>query len=218
MKMKIKDFFEKVWYYIYHKGIYRIIPSYNGRTIFTRFYWRTLRDRMRLGFDETETWSLDYSLTKLIAPRIAMFVENGPYGSLPGRFLEEEYKKSIANGYEWDSHKWELKDKAERKRCWKRAEKAWYDILNKIKDGFEDDALEGKDWDAWNEKWKPVVTKINKNLQKAKTQKEAKAIWDSIKSWREYRADIVCCTDDVVYNMRKEARFLLAEYYHELWW
>ena len=75
MSNKTKDFFENVWYYFYNKGIRRLIPKYQDRTIFTAFYWRTWWDRRTKGFDETETWSLDYSLSKLIAPRIEMFTK-----------------------------------------------------------------------------------------------------------------------------------------------
>lgn len=215
---KTKKFFENFIHYVYYRGIRKIIPTYQDRTIFTAFYWRTLKDRLTKGFDETETWSLDYSLAKLIAPRIAMYIEYGPKVSLPTKFLDTEYKKSMAKGYEWDNYKWQLKDKAERNRCWNRATKAWLEVLNKIKDGFEDVILEEEDWDAWNNKWKPAVDKINKKLDKAKTDTDRKKIWDEIKAGRDYRKDIRYCTDDIVYNMRKEARFLLAEYYNDLWW
>ena len=214
---KIKDFILDLWYYIYKKGIRRLIPKYHNRTIFTRFYWRTWWDRRTKGFDETETWSLDYSLSKLIAPRIEMFIRFSDFG-IPNEFLNAEYKKSMAKGYEWDSKYWQIKDKAERKRCWKRATNEWQKILHKIHDGFADEVLESKDWDAWNKKWQPQVNKINKQLNKAKTEAQRKEIWNSIKTSREYRKDITCCTDDLVYNVRKEARSLLAEYYNNFWW
>ena len=60
--------------------------------------------------------------------------------------------------------------------------------------------------------------KFDKQLNKAKTEAQRKEIWNSIKTSREYRKDITCCTDDLVYNVRKEARSLLAEYYNNLWW
>lgn len=216
--MKFNDFMDDFKHHVYYKGIRRLIPTYHNRTIFTAFYWRTLRDRRKLGFDETETWSLDYSLAKLIAPRISMFIEYGPKVSLPTKFLDTEYKKSMVKGYEWDNQKWQLKDKAERNRCWNRATKAWLEVLNKIKDGFEDVILEEEDWDAWNNKWKSKVDAINKKLNNAKTEEQRKEIWNSLNSGYEYRSGNLCHSDDIVYNMRKEARFLLAEYYHSLWW
>ena len=215
--MKIKEWFQNLWDKIYDKGIRRLIPKYHDRTIFTAFYWRTWWDRRTKGFDESETWSLDYSLSKLIAPRIEMFMKFSDFG-IPNKFIQAEYNRSIAKGYKWDEKSWELVDKAERKRCWKRATAAWQDVLRKIYDGFADEVFEGKDWNAWTNKWKPAVDKINKKLDKAKTETEKKKIWDEIKSGREYRKNITCCTDDIVYNLRKEARFLLAEYYNHLWW
>lgn len=217
MSNKAKDFFNNVKYYVYNKGIRRLIPKYKDRTIFTAFYWRTLRDRCTKGFDETETWSLDYSLSKLIAPRIEMFMQYSNFG-IPNTFLYAEQKKSMAKGYEWDNKYWTLKDKAENKRCWKRATAEWQKILHKIYEGFADEVLEDDDWNTWINKWKPTVDKINKKLNKAKSEKERKSIWNSIKSGREYKKDIVCCTEDVVYNLRKEAKSLLAEYYNDLWW
>ena len=217
MTNKIKNFFENIWYRVYNKGIRRIIPKYQDRTIFTRFFWRTLKDRLTKGFDETETWSLDYSLSKLIAPRIEMFIQFSDFG-IPSEFLNAEYKKSMAKGYKWDSKYWQIKDKAERKRCWKRATNEWQKVLHKIHDGFADEVLEEDNWDAWNNKWKPSVEKINKALKKAKNETERKTIWNNIKAGRDYRKNIICCADDLAYNLRKEARSLLAEYYNDLWW
>ena len=217
MSNKTKEFFEDIINHVYYRGIRRLIPKYHDRTIFTSFYWRTWWDRRTKGFDETETWSLDYSLSKLIAPRIEMFMQFSDFG-IPTEFLNDEYKKSIAKGYKWDNRKWQLVDKTERKRCWKRATAAWQEVLHKIHEGFADEVLEGKDYDAWTKKWKPLVDKTNKRLDKAKTEAEKKKIWYEIKAGREYRKGITCCTDDVAYNTRKEGRSLLVEYYNNLWW
>ena len=81
----MKQYLSDLWYLIYKRGIRRLIPKYHDRTMFTAFYWRTWWDRRTKGFDESETWSLDYSLSKLIAPRIEMFMKFSDFG-IPNKF------------------------------------------------------------------------------------------------------------------------------------
>lgn len=213
------NLWENIIHYFYHKGIRRLIPKYKNHTIFTKFYWRTWWDRCTKGFDETCTWSLDYSLTKLIAPRFRMFNKIArDSGSLPGWLLEEEYQKSVAKGYAWNSRWHRPEDKRENKRCWERAKKHWADILDKVQAAFDDMELEDKDWDAWQKKWKPMVDKVNKKLDKAKTEQEKKNIWETIGSWRKYRPGITCCPEDFIYGLRKEGLKLFAENYESFWW
>ena len=219
IKKKLSKFWENIVHCFYYRGIRRLIPTYHDRTIFTSFYWRTWWDRRTKGFDETCTWSLDYSLTKLIAPRFRMFNEIArDCGSLPGGFLEDEYQKSIAKGYAWNSRWHRMEDKRENKRCWDRAKKAWTNVLDKVQAAFDDMELEDKDWDAWNKKWKPTIDKWNKKLEKAKTEQEKKAIWKSASSWREYRPGISFCPEDFTYSIRKEGLSLFAKYYEGFWW
>lgn len=219
IKKKLSKFWENIVHCFYYRGIRRLIPTYNGRTIFTRFFWRTWWDRRTKGFDETCTWSLDYSLTKLIAPRFRMFNEIArDSGSLPGGFLEDEYQKSIAKGHAWNSRWHRMENKRENRRCWDRAKKAWANVLDKVQAAFDDMELEGKDWDAWRNKWKPTVDKWNKKLDKAKTEQEKMAIWKSASSWREYRPGISFCPEDFTYIIRKEGLSLFAEYYESFWW
>lgn len=217
--MKIKALLQEIWYTVYKRGIRRLIPSYCGRTIFTSFFWRTLKDRIVKGFDETALWSLDWHLTKLIAPRIKAFTEafiSCPF-SLPGQFLEDEYQKSVAKGYKWNSRWHRMEDKRENKRCWKRATNAWIAILCQIRDGFDDMKLEGENWDKWNAKWEPEVNKFNKKLDKAKTEKEKAKLWETLHTFRKYRAGVRACVDDVTYELHQNAKNLLAEYYDHLW-
>ena len=219
IKKKLSKFWENIVHCFYYRGILRLIPTYNGRTIFTRFFWRTWWDRRTKGFDETCTWSLDYSLTKLIAPRFRMFSEFAKdCGSLPGTFLSDEQQKSVDKGYTWNSKWSRLDNKAEQARCWKRAKKRWADILDKIQAAFDDMELEGDNWEAWNKKWKPIVDKMNKKIDKAKTEKERKAIWDSVGTWRKYRFTFPLCADDFAYKVRKDGLSLFAEYYQSFWW
>ena len=219
IKKKLSEFWKNIVHCFYYRGVRRLIPTYNGRTIFTKFFWRTWWDRRTKGFDETCTWSLDYSLTKLIAPRFRMFNEIArDSGSLPGWLLEEEHQKSIAKGYAWNSRWHRPEDKRESKRCWERAKKHWADILDKVQAAFDDMELEDKNWDEWNKKWQPLVDKTNKKINKAKTEKERKAIWDSVGTWRRYRPGFPLCSDDFVYKLRKEGLKLFAENYESFWW
>lgn len=220
MNKRMQNFLEDVWYKIYRHGIRRLIPKYHGRTIFTKFYWRTWWDRRTKGFDESCTWSLDYTFTQFIAPRLNAFAYTYDLGrvSVPNEILEAEQKVSLAKGYQWDERRWQLADKKERKRCWDRAIKRWTNILHEMADGFNDMKLEEDDWDAWQKKWAPVVNKWNKKLDKAKTIKEKQIIWGQIGTWREFRPGFGVNVDDVVWCMRERAMDLFRKYYNALWW
>lgn len=211
--------FEEIWYIIYRKGIRHLIPKYKDRTIFTRFFWRTLFDRMKKGFDETALWSLDWEFTKFITPRIKAFTEdyiNNPM-TVPNIFLEEEYRKSVAKGHKWNSRWHRMEDRRENKRCWKRATNAWINILCQIRDGFEDMKLEEEDWQVWYNKWKPQIDKFNKKLEKAKTLKDKQKLWATLHTWRDFQPGFYALPEDMVYEMRQNAKSLLAKYYDNFW-
>lgn len=213
---RIIDFIKEVYY----RSIYRLIPQYHGRTIFTAFYWRTLRDRRRKGYDETELWSLDYSLTRLIAPRLRDFAESFKtyeFG-FPGFLLEEEYQAAVKKGFAWNSRWHRLENKKENKKCWKRAARRWYSILDEMARGFEDMKLEQDDWEAWVKKWDEVAKKYQRKIDKAKTFKQKQTIWNQIGSFREYKPSMIVNAEDVTYTLHQRARDLLAQYYGHLWW
>ena len=171
-------------------------------------------------FDVSDTWSLDYTFTQFIAPRLNAFAYTYDLGrlSVPNEILDEEQKASIAKGYKWDSSRWQLTDKRERQRCWDRAIKRWTNILHEMADGFNDLQLEEDDWDTWNKKWEAVANKWNKKIDRAKTIKEKQTIWNQIGSWREYKAGIRINTGDVTWAMRERAMDLFRKYFHSLWW
>ena len=217
--MKTKDFFENVWYYIYHKGIYRIIPSYNGRTIFTRFYWRTLHDRMKLGFDETETWSMDYSLAKLIAPRLKMFIKEFECHHICANYCHDIAKNQLlAKGYKYDAYHYRFENKKIRDKAYKIAEELWHRDLTIMYDAFQDIVDENDDWNNWVKKFDEEAKSLNKKLSKLKTIKEKKALWKSIVDYREYDATCKFSSDDISYKLRKEGLKLFGEHFQELWW
>lgn len=200
--------------------LWKITPKYKGRSIFTKEYWEMWKDRRKQGFDVSDTWSLDYTFTQFIAPRLNAFAHTYDLGrlSVPNEILDEEQKASIAKGYKWDSSRWQLTDKRERQRCWDRAIKRWTNILHEMADGFNDLQLEEDDWDAWNKKWEAVANKWNKKIDKAKTIKEKQIIWNQIGSWREYNVNIRVNTGDVTWAMRERSMDLFRKYFHSLWW
>ena len=215
----MKKLFGNIWYNI-QSFLWKITPKYKGRSIFTKEYWEMWKDRRKQGFDVSDTWSLDYTFTQFIAPRLNAFAYTYDLGrlSVPNEILDEEQKASIAKGYKWDSSRWQLTDKRERQRCWDRAIKRWTNILHEMADGFNDLQLEEDDWDTWNKKWEAVANKWNKKIDRAKTIKEKQTIWNQIGSWREYKAGIRINTGDVTWAMRERAMDLFRKYFHSLWW
>ena len=194
------------------------LPKRHGYTILQKRFWIQLWDKCTQGYDDSELWSLDYTITKFIAPRLRAFIEIGPEIAVPQSFLDAEYQKSLAKGYKWNSRWVRMDNRRENKRCWERARKEWKNILEHMLAGFEDIILEEQDWDAWNKKWEPVVKKCNKRLDNAKTPKEKQAILHELNPWATYFPNRRVCTDDVVYNMRRLSKDLLAMYYDSLWY
>ena len=68
----------------------RLIPS--------RRDLRLWRQRMTRGWDDSETWSLDYSLAKVIAPRLKRFKElnNGHPGDMTEKQWDDILDRMIA--------------------------------------------------------------------------------------------------------------------------
>ena len=200
--------------------LWKITPKYKGRSIFSQEYWDLWKERRKKGYDLTDTWSLDYTFTKFIAPRLNDFAYTYDLGrmSVPNSILDEEQKASIAKGYKWDTKKWQLADKKERRRCWNRAIKRWTNILHEMADGYNDLLLEEDDWDTWNKKWEAVASKWNKKIDKAKTIKEKEKIWNQIGTWRDYNVNVRVNASDVTWAMRERAMDLFRKYYHALWW
>lgn len=186
--------------------------------IFKKSYWRDLHDRRTKGFTQDDLWSLDYTITKFIVPRLREFIKIGPEIAVPQSFLDAEYQKSLSKGYKWNSRWVRIDNKRENKRCMERARKEWKNLLEHMLAGFEDELLEEQDWDAWNKKWKPVVDKCNKKLNKANTAKEKQAILYELNPWAKYFPNRQVCTEDVVYKMRQLSKDLLAMYYDSLWY
>lgn len=186
--------------------------------IFKKSFWRDLYDRRTKGFTRDELWSLDYTITKFLVPRLRAFIEIGPDIAVPQSFLDAEYQKSLSKGYKWNSRWVRIDNKRENKRCMERARKEWKNLLEHMLAGFEDELLEEQDWDAWRKKWQPVVDKYNKKLDKAKTIKEKQEILYDLNPWAKYFPNRRVCADDVVYKMRQLSKDLLAMYYDSLWY
>lgn len=166
----------------------KLIPNYKGISIFSKRYWKMWYQRRKYGFDESETWSLDYSLSKTIAPRLRMFIKIAKNnGSLPSWLLLDEQKQSLARGFKWNARWGRIDNKKEEQNCWDRAQKRWGEILDKMQEAFDDIILEEDDWDAWNQKW----------LQRDKNH---------------------CENEKLAYSMRQEGLELFAKHFQSLWW
>lgn len=103
----------------------RLISDKSGNTIFSRRFWKFLKQRMKYGFDQSDTWDLCYTVAKFVLPRLKMFRDVTI--AYPGGFgfnNIEEWKETLDkmitafdyiikyDDYKCDFAK-ELKDKAE---------------------------------------------------------------------------------------------------------
>ncbi len=106
---KVKNFFNRIKYYIVNKfADLRVFFVYN------------LYGRIKYGFDLTDLWSLDSSITKFVYPRLKRFVEKGTQG-YPSVISDDEYMKN--NNLEYLIGADEMT--------------TWNNILNKILKAFE---------------------------------------------------------------------------------
>ena len=216
----MKDFFENIKYYIYNKGIRRLIPKYHDRTIFTKFYWRTLKDRKTKGFDETETWSMDYSLAKLIAPRLKMFIEEFDYHHICANYCHDIVKDQlIKKGYKYDAYHYRFENKKIRDKAYKMATDIWHQDLMTMYEAFQDIVEEYDDWENWTKKYNEEAKALNKKLDKLKTLKEKKELWESIVEYMPYNPSTCRFSSAYLsYKIRKEGLKLFGEHFQELWW
>lgn len=183
------------------KGIGKFIPSYRGHTIFTRFYWRTLKDRLFKGFDETCTWSLNYSLSKLIEPRLTLFAKHT-------RYMPQSYIKAVEK---------ELSTK-NRKRIFAEAERRWNNDIDIMRHAFADIIEEEDNWENWINKYKPLVDKYNKKLNRLKTEEAKKKYWESFKITRKYKKGNEFNATDFSDKLRRHGLELFSKHFEELWW
>lgn len=103
----------------------RLISDKSGNTIFSRRFWKFLKQRMKYGFDQSDTLNLSYTIAEFILPRLKMF-RDVTVGYPAGQKISgiEEWKETLdkmimAFDYiiKYDNHNHdfekELKDKAE---------------------------------------------------------------------------------------------------------
>lgn len=87
--------------------------------------WRA--QRLTRGFDDTEMWSLDCTITKFIAPRLKVFLEKAEQiGDHPGNITFQEWKgilEQMIEGFEIypDHFNWTAE---ESDANWKKVDKA----------------------------------------------------------------------------------------------
>ena len=217
--MKIKDILDELKYIFYDKGIRHLIPKYHNRTIFTAFYWRTWWDRRTKGFDESETWSMDYSLAKLIAPRLKMFIKEFEYHHICANYCHDIAKNQLlAKGYKYDAYHYRFENKKIRDKAYKIAEELWHRDLTIMYDAFQDIVEEYDDWENWVKKFDEEAKSLNKKLNKLKTNKEKKALWESIVNYRDYKPDCEFKSFHFSYKLREVGLKLFGEHFQELWW
>lgn len=213
----MSEFFEEVIYRVYTKGIRRLIPTYQGRTIFTKFFWRTWWDRRRKGFDETCTWNLDCHLARLITPRLRMFINHK--SGTPGNYVIKITDEMIANGKKYNTYKHRFVNKKDEDYLYKQAEKLWQADLEAMYDAFQDIVDEADSYTKWSAKYQKQIDMANKHIiNKLSTEKERKEYWDSFGFDREYFAGIVFDAMDFSGKVREKGLTLFAKYFQHLWW
>lgn len=97
------------------------------KRIFTRRFWRFLWQRVTQGWDDSDTWNLDYTVAKFMLPRLRRFIElNCGY---PPSITWEEWQR-ILGELVWmlevtidDDVLWDP-DKETRDAAWSRYEQA----------------------------------------------------------------------------------------------
>lgn len=161
--------------------------------IFTKRFWKFLWQRWTRGFDDSETWSLDSTISYFILPRLKRFKEiynNGNKGAvwLPG-CIHNKFKE----GYELNQYG-DIKDKKIRKIQWKKAAKYYDDIIQSMVDLFQDIYDEEYNNEEWYKKWEILAKKESK---KQKTDISAYSL---------------------TRKFREEQMKIFSEYYFSLWW
>lgn len=204
-------------------NIKKYLPSYQGATIFSRYFWRNVRWKLTKGYTPREIYSLDWTLIKFIKPRLGAFLEEIRTKRIncPQEFLDIEYTESLKQGYMWNARWARIDDKEENRRCHNRAIDAWIAVLQQILDGIDDIILEDENYSVWAKKWWPIALNYQKRINEAKTEKKKKEIWNEIGSWESYekakKYGLTVTRDHCAYGYRQRAKQLFFKHFEQLW-
>lgn len=175
--------------------LYRLIPRYKHDIIFSKRFWKFLRQRITRGWDDSETWSLDSKITEFILPRLKRFKEiRKNIGSIPCSVsyeVQQEYIKKY--NAKTNPNNGEIEDKKLRKKCWNEATKRYDFILQQMVDLFQD-IYDEEENDYWREKW------------------EKKAKVESKKQGKEIKYM------ELNNKFRDEGFAVFTKYFFTLWW
>ena len=98
-----------IWFFRY--GLWNWLSPHRMKNRFIKHPWQ----RLTRGFDDSELWSLDYTVSKFVLPRLKEFRKD--LMGTPAQFLPD---------------KWPITDEEE-----KAAIKAWEDTIDKMIHAFE---------------------------------------------------------------------------------
>lgn len=188
-----------------------LVNSYND-SIFKRRYWKFKYQKLTRGFHDGETYSLDYSLAKLILPRLKVFkgfaVEHGIPGKIDSMFKE---------GYELNNFG-AIKNKKARKRQWQKAKEYWGTQIQYMIDAFEMIIAEGED-DEFFDKLEKATAQFNKKISKIKDPNKKREVLKKFKKpyGRPENKDVVLGFEYQSYIIERGLK-AFQEYYCSLWW
>ena len=196
-----------------HNFIWKILPKdHNHDSIVSRRFWRHLYQRIIRGFDDGETWSLDYNIIKFTLPRLKRFREIVDGGFCPGSLSSEIEKKYIEKGYKFNKSKWQFENKNVREKYWKECHDTWDHILNIMIEGFEYYV----NFDKYEYRLKPEVDRLNKILRKG-TEKQQEELQKMFAKYGYKPLDTV--STFTLQEMKiQDALELFHKYFRGLWW
>ncbi len=72
---KIYNYFDDFYWWNYRNWLKYIVEDRHGRLRLSLNWFRAIWFRIRNGWDSSDTWSLDYTISKFILPRLKRFKE-----------------------------------------------------------------------------------------------------------------------------------------------
>lgn len=183
---------------------------------FTKNFWKRWWDRRTLGFDDSELWSLDYTIAKFIAPRLKKYMEVCK-GKVPYQVLNDVQKKYIKDGYKFDYVAHRFSDKKIEDKVWDEAEFLWHKILQDMLFAFQDYLEEENNWEVWKDQFNNEAEKFNKKMNRLKSEKDKAKFWYEQGFGTIYSKGAQATSEEFARKYRQEGLRLFTIWYQNLW-
>ena len=107
---KIYDYLDDFYWWNHRNWLKYIIEDRHGRLRLSPYWFRAVWFRIRNGWDSSDTWSLQFTISKFVLPRLKRFKEVDK-GGVPNKIYQEyrDPNKKVNENMKLASEEWDKK-------------------------------------------------------------------------------------------------------------